>query len=117
LIHVFSTTFSHALVITDDAEIHETDSPLPLHHTRRVIGLLKKLVYKSCKDRKVAGGNSYHFGNSLNSSNARVLNDLSSRHSRKPLGAAELWTVDNDEIKTLLKRCKRHEEVRERSEW
>ena len=109
LIHVFASAFGHALVITDDAEIHETGNPLPLHHTRRVINLLKKLVMKSCKDRAKQYALPPHpFGDSLNFHNASVLNDLSSRHSRKPLGSTSLWTFENDDISTLLKRCKHH---------
>ena len=111
LIQVFSMSFGHSLMITDDAEIHETGNPLPLHHVRRVINLLKKLVFKSCRDSKKGRdrdrpGAVHYFGKSLNVCNASVLSDLSSRHSRKPLGSTDLWMIKNDELSSLLKRCK-----------
>jgi len=103
---LFVACLSHSLIITDDIEIHEMDKPLPLHHLRRCIELLKKLLYRACcVDGRSTSQDSNYFGLALIASSSRTMRDLYDRSSRKPLCAPKGWLVD-DLLDKELKQCK-----------
>ena len=111
---VFNMAFAHALIVTDDAELHELESPLPMHHIRRYIHFLKSLLYRACcsDQNRSDGASRYvsnHAGFSLISSSAKIMRDLYSRSSRRLLCAPKLWLVD-DLLDEDIRRCKSYED-------
>lgn len=106
VLFLFVSCLSHSLIITDDVEIHEMDKPLPLHHLRRCIQLLKKLLYRACcVDDRSAAHDSNFFGLALISSSSRTMRDLYDRSSRKPLCVPKAWLID-DLLDKEIKQCK-----------
>lgn len=102
----FISCLSHALIITDDVEIHEMDKPLPLHHLRRCIQLLKKLLYRACcLDDRTSAFDSNYFGIALISASSRTMRDLYDRSSRRPLCVPKGWLIE-DLLDKELKQCK-----------
>jgi ubiquitin-protein ligase E3 C len=114
---MFVTCLSHVLIITDDIEIHDMDRPLPPHQLRRIILLLKRLLYRACcvDDVHASSGvsrsisNSNYFGLSLISSSSRTMRDLYDRSSRRPLCTPKMWLIE-DLLEKDLKRCKRYDQ-------
>ena len=112
---MFVTCLSHTLIVTDDAELHEMEKPLPKHQIRRCILLLKKLLYRAvCLDDIHAATKngsatlpSNHLGLSLISVSSKVMNDLYSRSSRRLLCAPKLW-IEEGLLEQDLRRCKSH---------
>jgi len=105
---MFITTLSHILIITDDVELHELSSPLPLHQIRRCILYLKNLLYRaSCLDdlSKKNSIPSNHLGLSLISSSSKLLRDLHDRSSRRAICSPKLWLFDNV-LEDEIRRCK-----------
>ncbi len=111
LLLLYNAALAHTLIITDDAEIHEMDAPLPIHQIRRTIMLLKNILYRACcvdvknKSNTVP---SNHMGLSLISSSAKVQRDLYDRSSRRLLCPPKTWLVD-DLLEEEIRRCKSHE--------
>lgn len=111
---MFISCLSHTLIVTDDVEIHDMEKPLPKHHLRRCILLLKKLLYRACclddvHETTKNGGvlDSNHFGLALISSSSKAMNDLYNRSSRRRLCVPKLW-IEEDLLEKDLKRCKTH---------
>eukprot|EP00554_Chaetoceros_debilis_P010606 CAMPEP_0194108264 /NCGR_PEP_ID=MMETSP0150-20130528/8003_1 /TAXON_ID=122233 /ORGANISM="Chaetoceros debilis, Strain MM31A-1" /LENGTH=932 /DNA_ID=CAMNT_0038796929 /DNA_START=1307 /DNA_END=4105 /DNA_ORIENTATION=+ len=103
---LFNAVFSHALIVTDDTDLHDLGEPLPIHQIRRLIVLLKKILRRACcLDKSSSEDDSNHFGLSLVSSSARVMRDLSLRSSRRLLCPPKLWLVD-DLLESEMIRCK-----------
>uniref|UniRef100_A0A7S2UH98 HECT-type E3 ubiquitin transferase n=1 Tax=Attheya septentrionalis TaxID=420275 RepID=A0A7S2UH98_9STRA len=117
VLFMFVTCLSHVLIITDDIEIHDMDRPLPPHQLRRIILLLKRLLYRACcvDDVHASSGvsrsisNSNYFGLSLISSSSRTMRDLYDRSSRRPLCTPKMWLIE-DLLEKDLKRCKRYDQ-------
>ena len=106
VLFLFVSCLSHQLIVTDDVEIHEMDKPLPIHHLRRCIQLLKKLLYRACcVDDMSAKQDSNYFGLALISGSSRTMRDLYDRSSRKPLCVPKGWLVD-DLLDNEIKQCK-----------
>lgn len=100
LLLVFVACLYHMLIVTDDVELHDMDTPLPLHQIRRCIILLKNLLYRACciddtiyNDGKIYHTN--HFGVSIIALSSKLMRDLHDRSSRRPLCAPKLWLFDN----------------------
>ena len=104
---LFLAAFAHALIVTDDVELHELDSPLPTHHIRRCILLLKSFMYRACclDPKNVDSNESDHVGLSLISSSAKIMRDLYDRSSRRLLCPPNLWLI-NDLLEDDIRRCK-----------
>jgi len=103
LLYLFSCSFAHTLLITDDAEIHDLEKPIPLHQVRRLIVLFKTVLHHVCcneipkcqrRDSEKFENSSY-FGLSLIHSIVRVMQDLYNRSSRRPLCLPKLWIIDD----------------------
>lgn len=136
LLFMFVTCLSHVLVVTDDAEIHDMDQPIPLHQIRRLIVLLKRLLLRACVDdvkegrkhRVVIDNNESssasssklssstirspqqnYFGMSLLSASTKTMRNLYDRSSRRPLCIPKLWIVE-DLMEREIGRCKTHKE-------
>ena len=119
LLYLFLCTFSHVLIVTDDAELHDLQRPIPLHHVRRCIVLLKKLLYQSvCQDTEMEMNQSEpikrkatrnYFGLSLVTAATRTMRDLYDRSSRRPVCAPKLWVYE-DLLQGEIARCKSHED-------
>ena len=98
---MFILSLSHILIVTDDTELHDMDSPLPLHQIRRCILLLKNLLYRACcldDTNNGSVGESFttnHFGLSLIASSSKLMRDLHDRSSRRAICAPKLWLFDN----------------------
>jgi len=106
VLFLFVSCLSHSLIITDDIEIHEMDKPLPLHHLRRCIQLLKKVLYRACcVDDSSAAQVSNFFRLALISAASRAMRDLYDRSSRRPLCIPKGWLID-DLLDKELKQCK-----------
>jgi len=106
VLYIFTAALEHALVVTDDVEIHELEKPLPLHQLRRVIKVQKKLLYRACfVDTKTGPPN--HFGLALISSTSRAFRDLYDRSSRRPLAVPKVWLVAGL-LEKEIKGCKTH---------
>ena len=103
--------FAHALIVTDEMELHELDSPLPAHHTRRCILLLKSLMYRACclDPMNPDPVESNHVGLSIISYSAKIMIDLYDRSSRRLLCPPNLWLID-DLLEDEIRRCKVHED-------
>jgi ubiquitin-protein ligase E3 C len=113
LLYVFVCVLCHALIITDDVEIHDMERPLPLHQVRRCIQLLKKLLSRVCSgdDAEVTerGSKSTYFGLAMIAACARAMRDLYDRSSRRPLCTPKLWLVE-DLMEKEIRRCKSHDD-------
>ncbi|GKY96085.1 hypothetical protein MPSEU_000568600 [Mayamaea pseudoterrestris] len=110
LLYIFANTLAHSLIVTDDAEIHDMDRPLPLHQLRRFIQLAKKLLYRaSCVDHGRGLANSNCFGLSLIAVSARAMRDLYDRSSRRPICDPKMWLVP-DLLEKELRHCKTHDD-------
>lgn len=110
LLFMFAVVLSHTLIITDDVEIHDMDRPLPKHQLRRVIQLLKKLLYRACCiDSTSLSVHSNYFGVALISASSRAMRDLYDRSSRRPICVPKLWLLPNLLEKDLSK-CNCHAE-------
>ena len=117
ILFVFVFCLSHVLIVTDDAEIHDMEKPLPKHQLRRCILLLKKLLYRACclddvhdfsiKTKSNAPSN--HFGLALISASSKAMNDLYDRSSRRLLCVPKLW-IEENLLEGSLRRCKSHED-------
>ena len=86
---MFVISLSHILIVTDDIELHNMGSPLPLHQIRRCILLLKTLLYRACclDDTKAFDSGSFvnnHFGLSLITSSSKLMRDLQKSLRSKP---------------------------------
>ena len=107
ILFLFLSSLSHTLLITDDIEIHN-DKPLPRHHFRRCILLLKQILYRACfldvekADMTTKSRKSY-FGLSLLSIASKTMRDLYDRSSRRPLCVPKRWLVDDILSKELAK--------------
>lgn len=111
---LFVVSLSHILIVTDDVELHEMDSPLPLHQIRRCILLLKNLLHRACciddmKWDKTGSFPTNHFGLSLIASSSKLMRDLHDRSSRRPLCAPKLWLCD-DLLEEEIRRSKGYED-------
>jgi len=111
---MFNSALAHSLIVTDDIELHEMDSPLPMHHIRRCILLLKSILYRACclDDRNGDNSITYvadHVGLSVISSSARIMRDLYDRSSRRLLCPPKLWLVP-DLLDEDIRRCKTYED-------
>ena len=115
---MFITCLAHTLIITDDAEIHEMDRPLPKHQLRRCILLLKKILYRACcvDDTQSAASSSEgrvcqsnYFGLALISGASRTMRDLYDRSSRRLLCVPKLWLVE-DLLERQIRKCKSHQD-------
>lgn len=108
LLYLFLSVFSHVLIVTDDAELHEMGRPLPLHQVRRCIHLLKKILFRAaCTDDSSLDGET--FGLSLITAASRTMRDLYDRSSRRPICVPKFWIVDSL-LESDIGKCKRHEE-------
>lgn len=108
LLYLFLTVFSHVLIVTDDAELHDMGRPLPIHQVRRCIQLLKKVMFRAaCTDDASIDGDA--FGLSLITAASRTMRDLYDRSSRRPLCVPKFWIVDSL-LESDMSKCKRHEE-------
>lgn len=107
---LFLKAMSHSLVVTDDAEIHEMGKPLPMHHLRRLVVTLRKLLHQVCWP---ATANSLYqeeqFGNILVSAIAQTMKNLYDRSSRRPWCAPKLWLVP-DLMEKEIAGCKSHKD-------
>ena len=110
---LFNSALGHTLIITDDAELHDLESPLPIHQIRRTIVLLKNLLYRACcfdvKNQASSSLASDHVGFSLISYSAKVLRDLYDRSSRRLLCSPKTWLI-NDLLDQEIRRSKTHED-------
>src|SRR3569832_1122591 len=94
LLYIFVVTLAHVLIVTDDIEIHDMDRPLLIHHLRRCIELLKKLLHRACYlDSPSNGIESHYFGLALISASSRAMRDLYDRSSRRPICVPKMWLV------------------------
>lgn len=112
LLFLFVACLGHALIVTDDVEIHDMDKPLPVHQLRRCILLLKKLLYRaSCIDGVISsdGGKSSYLGLALTATSRSCLRDLYDRSSRRPICPPKLWLVE-DLLEKDLRRCSNKED-------
>lgn len=111
LLFVFVTCLCHALIVTDDMEIHDLGRPLPIHQLRRAIILLKKLLHKICcvDTKETSRSVPTYFGCALISSTARAMSDLYNRSSRRPLCLPKVWLIP-DLLEKELRSCKTHGE-------
>jgi hypothetical protein len=118
LLYVFVKAIAHALIITDDTEIHDMERPLPLHQLRRCIQTLKQLLYRaSCVDDAFRAENSQggtrmesnYFGLALVQASSRTMRDLYDRSSRRPLCVPKLWLVEGL-MENDIRRCKTHDQ-------
>jgi hypothetical protein len=107
---LFNSALAHTLIITDDVELHEMESPLPIHQIRRVIAVLKNLLYRACcLDMQSNDAGSSHIGLSLISSSAKVQRDLYDRSSRRLLCSPKIWLID-DLLENEIRRGKNHDD-------
>ncbi len=105
---MFNKLLAHALIVTDDVELHDMDQPIPLHHIRRCIVLLKNVLRRACcVDKNGSAPN--HVGLSLISSSAKVMRDLYDRSSRRLLCPPKVWIID-DLLDDEIHRCKYYED-------
>jgi ubiquitin-protein ligase E3 C len=99
ILFMFVVSLSHILIVTDDIELHDMGSPLPLHQIRRCILLLKNLLYRACcLDDTTSPSISFptnHFGLSLIASSSKLMRDLHDRSSRRALCVPKLWLFEN----------------------
>lgn len=109
LLLLFLSCLAHALIITDDVEIHDMDRPLPIHQIRRCIQLLKKLLYRACCVDVAISSTvpSRYFGLALIAVSARTMRDLYDRSSRRPLCVPKVWLLE-DLLEKDIRRCKSH---------
>lgn len=112
---MFVISLSHILIVTDDIELHNMGSPLPLHQIRRCILLLKTLLYRACclDDTKAFDSGSFmnnHFGLSLITSSSKLMRDLHDRSSRRALCAPKLWLFE-DLLEGDIKRSKSYDDL------
>lgn len=110
LLFLFTQILSHSLIVTDDTEIFDMEKPLPLHHLRRCILILKELLYRACtfdmkRQSKPVLHESNYFGLALVNSAGRTMRDLFDRSSRRPIAIPKFWLVD-DLLDTELRNCK-----------
>jgi len=105
---LFLALFSHALIVTDDVEIHDMERPLPLHQLRRCVQVLKKLMYRACCVDDTTGRlKASFFGRALVAMATRTLQDLYDRSSRRPFCTPKLWIVA-DLLDKEIQNCKEH---------
>ncbi|KAL7575887.1 hypothetical protein ACA910_003199 [Epithemia clementina (nom. ined.)] len=108
VLYMFTAALSHTLIVTDDVEIHDFDRPLPIHQIRRVIKVLKKLLYRACSlDGEPSGPASTYFGLALVSSSSRSFRDLYDRSSRRPLCLPKSW-LEPGLLEKEIKACNTH---------
>jgi ubiquitin-protein ligase E3 C len=112
VLYLFLAVFSHILIVTDDAELHEMDRPIPLFQIRRCIHLLKQILYRASVTDKPSATTttaleSDPFGLAMITASARTMRDLYDRSSRRPLCATKLWIVDSL-LEAEIGKCKRH---------
>jgi ubiquitin-protein ligase E3 C len=119
VLYLFLSVFSHCLIVTDDAELHEMNRPIPLFQIRRCIQLLKNILYRAAvaDDSSSASSSSSStsstsldadpFGLALITASARTMRDLYDRSSRRPLCATKLWIVDTL-LESQIGKCKSH---------
>ncbi|KAL3945620.1 MAG: hypothetical protein SGBAC_000276 [Bacillariaceae sp.] len=110
LLFLFVSSLSHTLIITDDAEVHEMEKPLPLHQLRRCVELLKQLLYRACcvddvNDSNTSVFQSDYFGLALVNSTAKTMRDLYDRSSRRPISTPKLWLIE-DLLENEIKKSK-----------
>lgn len=109
LLYIFVCTLAHALIVTDDIEIHDMDRPLPVHQLRRCIQVLKNLLYRACCLDDIASCDANYFGLALVSASSKTMRDLYDRSSRRPMCIPKLWLVP-DLLDKEIRRCKKHAE-------
>jgi len=112
---MFTMILAHTLILTDDIELHDMDTPLPPHQIRRLILVLKQLLYRACclddtncrSNNKTSSSN--HLGLSLISASSKIMRDLYKRSSRRPLCVPKLWLV-KDLMEADIRQCDSHED-------
>ena len=108
VLYLFTAAMAHTLLVTDDAEIHDFDRPLPLHQLRRMIKVQKKLLHRCC-----SLDTGYHvpnfFGLALIAATSRSFRDLYDRSSRRPLCVPKVWLIAGL-LEKEIKSCKTHED-------
>ena len=116
ILYMFTACLCHTLIVTDDAEIHDMEKPLPKHQLRRLILLQKKLLYRACCLDDVHEGTSKSqsmtsnsFGVALIAISANAMSDLYSRSSRRLLCCPKLW-IEEGLLEKDMKRCKTHQD-------
>jgi len=121
MLFVFVSALSRILIVTDDSEIHDMGSPMPLHQLRRCIQTLKQLLYRACcldntsqvsqtgEEVVFSTYQSNYFGLAMISASARTMRDLYDRSSRRPLAVPKLWLID-DLMEKEIRRCKSKED-------
>ena len=102
-------SLSHSLIVTDDIELHEMQTPLPIHHLRRCILLLKGLIYRACCLELSQGKEPTHFGLALFGYSSKIMRDLYDRSSRRALCAPKHWII-NDLLEDQIRRCKSYDD-------
>jgi len=112
VLYVFLCCLAHALILTDDIELHDMNKPLPPHQIRRCVLVLKKLLYRACcldsvKLPKESSSScvSNYFGLALIAAASRTMRDMYDRSSRRPLCPPKLWLVE-DLLEKEIRRCK-----------
>lgn len=104
-------SLAHSLVVTDDIELHDLESPLPKHQIRRCVLLLKSILYRACCldiDYK-SSQESTHVGLSIIHLSAKIIRDLYDRSSRRLLCAPKSWLID-DLMDNEIRHCKTYED-------
>ena len=116
ILYIFTACLCHTLIVTDDAEIHDMEKPLPKHQLRRLILLQKKLLYRACCLDDVHEGTSISqsvtsnsFGVALIAISANAMSDLYSRSSRRLLCSPKLW-IEEGLLEKEMKRCQTHQD-------
>lgn len=105
------SSLAHSLIVTDDVELNELESPIPKHQIRRCVILLKSILHRACCfDINIEGfPESNHVGLSIINFSAKILRDLYDRSSRRLLCPPKLWLI-NDLMDNDIRKCKTYED-------